>query len=397
MTEAAITERPTHKFDIYQEPSIKVDVHDAFLDLKEKAPPLFWTPENGGHWVCLDSDLMLELLRKPNIFSNENFSIPHIENIPNTIPLSLDPPEHRPYRQMMRPFFEKKAIAPLEACIQEWADRLIGAAKDDGGCEFIDAVGSRFPVSVFMEMLGLPINRFEEFRTLVSNHFNHAGTAEQAQYSQQIVAMMAEFVKARQAEPKDDMMSYIIESDIDGRKLSFEELLSIAHLLFLAGLDTVVNGLSFAMKHIAGDSGLQQRILDDSDCIPDVTEELLRRYSFVNLPRMITEDVELGGYKLSKGEKIICPLAMIGWQENLNDNPMDVSIDRKAYRHGAFGSGIHTCIGLHLARMELNIFYATWFREIGKFQLDQDKPKGKMRGGVVWAIEELWLRWDREF
>ncbi len=101
----------------------------------------------------------------------------------------------------------------------------------------------------------------------------------------------------------------------------------------------------------------------------------------------------LGGQRLSKGEKIICPLAMIGWEDKLNEDPMTVSIDRKHYRHGAFGSGIHTCLGLHLARMELHIFYETWFREIGKFQLQPDKPQGAMRGGVVWAIEDLWLRW----
>lgn len=385
---------PTHDFDIYAEPAIKVDVHDAFLTLKSEAPPLFWTPANGGHWIVTDGDLMIELLRKPNIFSNQNFSIPHVENIPKTIPLSLDPPEHRPYRQMMRPFFEKKAIAPLQVRIQQWADKLIGAVKADGQCEFIDAVGSRFPVSVFMEMLGLPLDRFDEFRQLVNENFALAGTDGAMAVQMKIVAVLAEFVKERQADPKDDMMSHIIKSDIEGRALSFEELLSIAHLLFLAGLDTVVNALSFGMKHLAGNAALQQRIIDNPDCIPDVTEELLRRYSFVNLPRQINEGTILGGQKLSKGEKIICPLAMIGWEDKLNEDPMAVSIDRKNYRHAAFGSGIHTCVGLHLARMELHIFYKTWFREIGQFKLATDKTQGAMRGGVVWAIEDLWLSWD---
>lgn len=386
--------RPIHRFDIYSEPAIKKDVHEAFWNLKKQAPPLFWTPENGGHWIVTDSDLMIELLRKPNVFSNQNFSIPHQPDIPVTIPLSLDPPDHRPYRQMLRPFFEKKAIAPLEGRIQQWADRLIGAVRDDGKCEFVDAVGSRFPVSVFMEMLGLPLDRFDEFRSLVSRNFEYAGTPRQAEIGGQIVALLAEFVKARLTEPREDMMSHIISSDFEGRALTFDELLSIAHLLFLAGLDTVVNALSFSMRHLADDPELQQRIVDDPDCVDAVTEELLRRYSFVNLPRMITEDTELGGQTLLEGEKIICPLAMIGWDEKLNDDPMKVSVDRKVIRHGGFGSGIHTCLGLHLARMELHIFFATWFREIGKFKRDPDKKPGAMRGGVVWAIEELWLRWD---
>lgn len=385
---------PTHSFDIYSEPSIKIDVHESFRALQQEAPPLFWTPANGGHWIVTNGDLMIDLLRKPNVFSNQNFSIPHVENVPKTIPLSLDPPEHRPYRQLLRPFFEKKAMAPLEERIQHWADRLIGAVKADGECEFVDAVGSRFPVSVFMEMLGLPLERFEEFRALVSENFELAGTDGVAAVQMKIVAILAEFVKERQANPQKDMMSDIIRSDIDGRELSFEELLSIAHLLFLAGLDTVVNALSFGMKHLAGDAALQQRIIDDPGCIANVTEELLRRYSFINLPRYIAEDTELGGQQLKQGEMIICPLAMIGWDEKLNDDPMDVSVDRKNYRHGAFGSGIHTCLGLHLARMELHIFYETWFRQIGQFRLHPDKAPGAMRGSVVWAIEDLWLDWS---
>ena len=149
-------------------------------------------------------------------------------------------------------FSRKKRLLRWKARIQQWADRLIDAVKADGQCEFVDAVGSRFPVSVFMEMLGLSMDRFDEFRSLVSKNFEVAGTPAAMEAQMAIVGVLAEFVKERQAEPKDDMMSHIIRSDFEGRSLSYEELLSIAHLLFLAGLDTVVNALSFSMKHLAG-------------------------------------------------------------------------------------------------------------------------------------------------
>src|SRR3546814_7934303 len=97
------------------------------------------------------------------------------------------------------------------------------------------------------------------------------------------------------AEPRDDMISKIIASEIDGRQPSFEELMSIGFLMFLAGLDTVTNAMSFGMRHLAHDDGLRQRAIDDPAVIPSMVEELLRRYAFVATPRYIVEDTELEG------------------------------------------------------------------------------------------------------
>jgi cytochrome P450 len=169
--------------------------------------------------------------------------------------------------------------------------------------------------------------------------------------------------------------------------------MSIAFLMFLAGLDTVTNAMSFGMKHLAHDAALRQKIMDDPACIPDVVEELLRRYPIISPPRIIVQDTELEGAKLSAGECILVPTHMVGWDEKLTSDPETVSLDRPHCRHAAFGAGIHTCLGIHLARLELAVFYRIWFKRIGHFHQVDTGTAPKMRAGSVQAMETLPLGW----
>jgi len=397
MTDLAVAERdraPVYEFDYFRDPGILEDIHKGYWTLKEKAPPLFWTPCNGGHWVTTKADVITKVLRHPEIFSSKFLSIPPNPAQPKMIPESLDPPEHRPYRQMLRPFFEGKAIAPLEPRITEWTTELIDRVADKGECDFVEAVASRLPVNVFMEIFGFPMERFVEFRSISNRFFDHA-TDEQVrmELTGAIIQMLSELIQARMAEPKEDLISTLIAVPFEGRKLTFEELMSIGFLMFLAGLDTVTNAMSWGMRHLAHDPALRQRIIDDPACIPNAVEELLRRYAFVSTPRYLVEDTEIDGIELKAGESILAPLMMVGWDEKLTDNPDKVDLDRPHFRHAAFGSGVHTCLGLHLARMELAIFYRLWFEKIGHFEEDTSKPTPRMRGGSVMACETLHLKW----
>lgn len=385
---------PVFEFDYIADPGILADCHARYWELKETAPPVFWTNAHGGHWVCNTGASVQYVVRHPEIFSSRYLSIPPNPNQPKMIPEMLDPPEHRPYRQMLRPFFESKAIEPLEGRVAEWTDRLLSEVADAGECEFVAAVASRLPVAVFMELFGFPMERFDEFRHLVVDFFGaRASPEERNLLAQRILGHIAELIQARMAAPEDDMISKIIVSEVDGRRLQFDELMSIGFLMFLAGLDTVTNAMSFGMRHLAHDSALRQRAIDDPGVIPDLVEELLRRYAFVATPRYIVQDTELEGAQLRAGDCILAPLPLVGWDEALNPDPATVSVERQFYRHAAFGSGIHTCLGLHLARMELIIFYRAWFSRIGHFRQVETGDES-CRGGSVMALEHLHLAWD---
>ena len=395
MTESQTPARsPVYEFDYIADPGLLADVHDRYWELKETAPPVFWTNAHGGHWMCNTASSVSQVIRHPEIYSSRYLSIPPNPNQPTMIPEMLDPPEHRPSRQMLRPFFESKAIAPLEARVVEWTDQLLGEIVETGECEFVSSIASRLPVAVFMELFGFPMEKFDEFRHLVVGFFNARATpAERNALAQTILGHLAELIQQRMAEPRDDMISKIIVAEVDGRRLTFEELMSIGFLMFLAGLDTVTNAMSFGMRHLAHDEALRQRAIDDPDVIPDLVEELLRRYAFVATPRYIVADTELEGVKLFAGDCILAPLPLVGWDEGLNPDPKSVSVERQFYRHAAFGSGIHTCLGLHLARMELIVFYRAWFCRIGHFR-QIERGDETCRGGSVMALEHLHLAWS---
>ena len=395
MTESQTPARsPVYEFDYIADPGLLADVHDRYWELKETAPPVFWTNAHGGHWMCNTASSVSQVIRHPEIYSSRYLSIPPNPNQPTMIPEMLDPPEHRPYRQMLRPFFESKAIAPLEARVVEWTDQLLGEIVETGECEFVSSIASRLPVAVFMELFGFPMEKFDEFRHLVVGFFNARATpAERNALAQTILGHLAELIQQRLAEPRDDMISKIIVAEVDGRRLTFEELMSIGFLMFLAGLDTVTNAMSFGMRHLAHDEALRQRAIDDPDVIPDLVEELLRRYAFVATPRYIVADTELEGVKLFAGDCILAPLPLVGWDEGLNPDPKSVSVERQFYRHAAFGSGIHTCLGLHLARMELIVFYRAWFCRIGHIR-QIERGDETCRGGSVMALEHLHLAWS---
>ncbi len=385
---------PVYDFDYQLDPLLLEDVHAGYMYLKQTAPPLFWTPHHGGHWVVTTAANAVQVLRHPEIFSSKYLSIPPNPAQPKMIPESLDPPEHRAYRQLLRPYFESKAIAPLEPRIVEWTETMIDAVAAEGECEFVEALASRLPVSVFMEMFGFPLEQFDYFRSLVVSYFDAAVPGEAKMgIAGQIQATIAELIQSRMAEPKSDLISTLIGVDFEGRKLEFHELMSIGFLMFLAGLDTVTNAMTFGMRHLAHDDALRQRIIDDPACIPAVVEELMRRYTFVAPPRFIVQDTELDGIKLRAGESILVPLAMVGWDEKLTSDPETVSIDRPTCKHAGFGSGVHTCLGLHLARMELAIFYRVWFEKIGHFHQIGTAEKPRMRAGSVMAMETLPLGW----
>lgn len=387
---------PVYEFDYINGPGLAADVHEAYWQLKQNAPPVFWTSAHGGHWVVTSSAAAIEVLRHPGRFSSKFLSIPPNPAQPRMIPESLDPPEHRAYRQLLRPYFESKAIEPLEPRIREWAERLIGGVAAQGECEFVYALGSRFPVSVFMEMFGFPLDQFDLFRSIVVEYFDTEIAAERrVELTMQILGTVTELIEARRAEPKDDLVSTLVHIDFEGRKLKQDELVSIGFLMFLAGLDTVVNALAFGMRHLAQDEALRSRMIDDAAAIPAIVEELMRRYTFVSTPRHITQDTEIAGVPVYAGDSVLVPLHVVGWDESLTSCPAEVRLDRPHCRHAGFGSGVHTCLGIHLARLEMIVFYETWAKQIGHFRMTEGQSL-KFRGGSVQALEALQLEWDQK-
>ncbi|MET0364864.1 MAG: cytochrome P450, partial [Sphingobium sp.] len=178
-------------FDIYGDPRIGEDVQGTYALALEQAPDIFWTRLNGGHWIVKGFDAITAVVTDPEHFSVREMQIPRVENPPFFIPLSLDPPENLPYRRAMMPMFGPTAIKALEPSIRQWAERFVGAVADKGRCDFQVDVSKLFPVSVFMELMGMDLSRLQDFRHLAEAFFeNQNNEAELGRLSALIIGTM---------------------------------------------------------------------------------------------------------------------------------------------------------------------------------------------------------------
>lgn len=139
--------------------------------LHGQAPDVFYSPRNGGFWMITRLDMMSKVLSDTEHFSNRVLEIPRIYSDNVMIPLNLDPPDHLPFRMVLMRHFSPARIRDMEAGIREWANRLIDRVIDKGECEFGEEIGAAFPVSVFMQLVGWPLERFDEFRAIVQEFF----------------------------------------------------------------------------------------------------------------------------------------------------------------------------------------------------------------------------------
>lgn len=394
MTIRSIDQSLIVDFDMYHDPRFAKDIHEGLETLRKDSPGVFYTPQNGGHWVITDSSAIDHVMRTPEVFSSRCMTIPNRAEQPRLIPASLDPPEHFLYRRLLMNYFEPRAIRALEGRVSHWTEQLIAEVREQGQCDFVSAISSRLPIYVFMELVGLPLERHAEFRGIAHQYIALSGDPEKGEgIANQILGILTEHIESRMKDPQEDMISKLITADIKGRTLALDELQSIAFLLFIAGLDTVTNAMTFGFRYLARDQELQSRLRDQPDLIPGAMDELLRRFAFANVPRLVAQDTTLNGVPLSAGDVAFVMLPMLGLDPNINPDPTRVDVDRAGGKHVAFGTGAHVCLGRNLARLELLSLYRAWLANIPAFEIDDQKTSPPPRAAFAMSLPELWLRW----
>ena len=382
-------------FDIYADRRIGEDVQGTYAAALSDAPPIFWTPRNGGHWIAKSFDAITAVVTDPEHFSVREMQIPRVENPPFFIPLSLDPPENLPYRRAMMPMFGPVAIKALEPRIREWAERLVEEVARRGRCEFQGEVSKVFPVSVFMELMGMDLARLREFRELAEAFFDNQNNAkEMGRLSAQILGEMKALIDEKRANPDDKLMSHFINVDIGGRMMNEDEILAMSFVLFLGGMDTVTNVTGFAYQQLAQMPDVQARLAADPSLIPAFADEAIRLYGVVNTPRLVVQEQVIGAATLHPGEMVLCVLCLGSRDPARFDAPNAFDLDRKRSAHLTFSSGPHLCIGHVLGRAELRILTEEWMKRIPAFRAVPGE-KHAFRTGTVMALENLPLEWAR--
>ena len=380
-------------FDIYADPRVSDDVQASYAAAIESAPDVFYTPRNGGHWMVKRLEAISEIVRDPEHFSAREMQIPRVPNPPMFIPLSLDPPDNQLYRTVLMPRFSAKAVRELEPRVRDWAVRIVEEVAGQGRCDFVVDVASRFPVSVFMELMGLPLPRLREFRELADEFFNAHDPAGIEATSARILGLLGELVALRRAEPADDLATELVTVAPDGRKLSDDEILAMCFVLFLGGMDTVTNVTGFAFRQLSQDPALQARLAANPGDIPKFVDEALRAFGVINTPRLVVKDCERFGASFRAGDMVLCLLSVAGRDERGNDDPARFDIDRERPTHLTFSTGPHLCIGHILARAEIRVLTEEWLKRVPAFEAVAGERHG-FRIGTVTAIQSLPLRWQ---
>jgi cytochrome P450 len=310
----------------------------------------------------------------------------------NLVPAESDPPVHALHRQMTNPLFTPKRMSALEDHVRQVARASIAAFKDDGRCDFIADMAFKFPIFVFLELMALPLEHVDQFLAWEMKLIHPKDLQEAKEGTLAVVQYLREVIAARRKNPGDDLVSYGIQVEAAGRKMTEDELLGFCFNLFIGGLDTVSTNMGWQFRHLAENPQHQQQLRADPALIPMATEELLRAYAAVTTNRRVIKPVTLGGVQLVPGDMVAMPTPLANNDAEMFPDPQEVRLDRNP-RHISFGTGIHRCLGAPLARRELLIATEEMLKTLPEFHLEPG-AEIKTTVGAIIQLQTLPLVWN---
>jgi cytochrome P450 len=321
-----------------------------------------------------------EALRRPEVFSS-NMSAVDLQNVRPLIPLQIDPPEHKKYRKVLDPLFAPRKMAELEAPVAELVNDLIDGFGDRTEVNFAKELSIPFPSQVFLTLLGLPLEDLATFLAMkdgiirpqhvTGGEFGSGeALAHQKATADSVYAYFEAVLDEREQQRRDDLLSLFLDTEVEGVRLTREEILDICFLFLIAGLDTVTATLDCMYAFLAQHPDHRRQLVADPTLVPAAVEELLRwETPVMGIVRVAVEDAEIAGCPVREGDHVIALLGSANTDEQDIEDADVVRFDRTVNRHIAFGGGIHRCLGSHLARMELRVALREWHRRIPDYRI----------------------------
>lgn len=349
----------------------------------------------GGNWVITRHALQEEVLLDPARFSSHlsiGFSRLVGDDWP-LVPLELDPPEHALYRKLIAPWFTMAKARAMQGEIQALADTLIDNLAGRQGCDFMDAFGRPYPVTVFMRMMDLPMEEMPTFLGWADDVLRGATMDVRGCAARAIKAYLLDIIAKRRAQPGDDIVSHFIATPVAGTVMPADRLLGLCFMIFIGGLDTVASSLGFIFRELALRPELQQQLRNDPALIPAATDEFIRAFGVVTTFRYATQDMDFHGAPICKGDLVELPLGLASRDSRMHDAPHHIDFRRKGKRTLTFSTGPHTCAGMHLARTEIRIALDIWMQRMPELRLAPNVDI-KTQTESVWALENLPLVWS---
>jgi cytochrome P450 len=303
------------------------------------------------------------------------------DTVQSAPPITSDPPEHKPAKQLLLPPFTPDAMKKLEPRVRAICNELIDEFIADGKCDAAARYTKHIPVRAIAHMLGIPEKDSDLFIRWI-HEILELGIKDDNIMMRAVHEMTEYFaghIEQRKKTPTDDLISTLMNArDKNGQPLSDPHVLGSLRLLLIAGIDTTWSAIGASLWHLAKTPADRERLVAEPELMPMAVEELLRAYAPVTMAREVMKETVIGGCPVKPGNMVLLSFPAANRDPAMFADADKVVLDRKENRHAAFGLGIHRCVGSNLARMEMTVALEEWLKRIPEFRLD---PAGR----VTWS------------
>jgi cytochrome P450 len=380
--------RPNRPFGTYYQ----------LLDAEREQCPVLYNDATGDpYWMIQRHDHVLEAFQTPQVFSNEVVQAINWRDAIFFLPNQVNNPEHAHLRRLLNPWFSPAAVRKAEPSFVEHCNRLIDDFIDDGSCDFVTEFAIRYPTDLLLQILGMPVEDGPQMVKWVEAIFGGAFGGEGGFAS--VEAIKAYYDSALDErlqdnrDPRTDFLTYLLNAEIDGEKLSRETLLTICMTMMTAGLDTTRSALGYIFQYLATHEDDRRRIAENPDMVPAAVEEFVRLNNLImQSGRLVTKDVEFHGASMRAGDVVSLGIVQACRDPREFENPAVFDPDRpNPSRHLGWGAGPHRCIGMHLARNEIVIAVQEWHKRIPHYRVREGVELTDR--GVQLSLPTLPLEW----
>jgi len=360
----------------------------------EPQKPIFYSNFYGGFWVVTKYEQVREIYQDSKRFQQWANGIPANPFTKLYKPLYLNPPEHMLWRKVLTPLFSPRQLKRYEDFIRSIARQQIEKIAPQGKCELVSEFADVIPGEMFCFMLGLDRAEYPRFARMAhdlifgpAQALKNGGTAEaarevRAKANAEIDTFIGELIPLRRANPGEDIVSVLLDGEVNGEPLSDEDIIAMTTLLFFAGTDSTRAAITYAFNYLAQHPQLRDRLVNDPSINKQASEELLRVHGFHMTAREVVEDVVVDGVLMKKGDIVTLSTGAANRDAKKFPNPDVADFDRRdAHSHLTFGAGPHRCIGSHSATLQLRIALEEWHRVIKDYEIDADAAPITYVGG----------------
>ncbi len=366
--------------------SDEFDEQKVNADLRRRCP-VAWNQRYGGFWYVTGYDAVAQAARDGDTFAHRyepdaadgvnyrgEMGIPRPEGQPPLGIGEVDGPYHLALRRALTPFFSTGAVEKMRPFMKQSVHWFLDKRITDGQMDLVIDYASPVPAILTMRLMGLPYDNWQLYADLFHSVMAAARDDEYNRAIAEVPAMLdglLKFVAARRADPGEDLTSFLVQFEFDGKRLDDTQLLDILWNLIGGGVDTTTSLTALSLLHLGTHPDLRRQLIDRPDLYRTAADEFLRYFS-VNkqLSRTVSRDTVLCGQQLRRNDQVLISWIAANHDEGEFDRPAEVVLDRAPNRHVAFGLGPHRCIGAPLARVMFEVMVSAVLDRLPDYRVD---------------------------